>query len=99
MKTETIEWIATTELKHPDKPGKKSYEIVPCLVVHKGEIEICAWNCEHGVWDDRDGDDFRYKAEEVSHWMHLPPPPPACRQLSPSVASLGLTVSGANTPK
>ena len=75
-------WVATADNPHPDKPGKKSYEIVPCLVVHKGEIEICAWNCEHGVWDDADGDDFRYQTSQVSHWMPLPSLPSPNTELS-----------------
>ena len=70
-----MNWIPTTEKPHPDKPGVKRYEQVPCLVVHGGEILLRQWNCEHLVWDTEDGDDFFCRAADVSHWMPLPPMP------------------------
>ena len=70
-----MNWIPTTEKTHPDKPGLARYEQIPCLVVYHGEICIRQWNCEHLVWDEEDGDDFCCKADEVTHWMPLPPMP------------------------
>jgi len=65
-------WVDSSVIPHPPKPGKSSYEQVQCLVVYRGEIEICWWNCEHLVWDDDEGDDFRHKASDVSHWAFMP---------------------------
>ena len=70
-----MNWITTTEKPHPDKPGLARYEHIPCLVVYHGEICIRQWNCEYLVWDEEDGDDFCCKADEVTHWMPLPPMP------------------------
>lgn len=70
-----MNWIPTTQQKHPEKPGLKRYEQIPCLVVKGGQIQILQWNCEHLVWDREDGDDFYCKADAVSHWMPLPAPP------------------------
>ena len=67
-----MEWIATTEKLHPDKPGLLRYEQIPCLIVRNREILIRQWNCEHLVWDDEDGDDFYCEAKDVTHWMPLP---------------------------
>lgn len=77
-----IEWFLTTEKMHPDKPGKASYEHVPCLVQRKHyDPEILLWNCEHLVWDDSSGDDYECSAEDVIAWAVLPgalPPRGAC---------------------
>ena len=70
-----MEWIATTDKLHPDKPGQRQYEQIPCLIVRNREILLRQWNCEHLVWDGEDGDDFYCKAEDVTHWMPLPPMP------------------------
>ena len=70
-----MNWIPTAEKQHPDKPGLARYEQIPCLVVYHGEICIRQWNCEHLVWDREDGDDFCCRADEVTHWMPLPPMP------------------------
>ena len=70
-------WVDSRKTPHPPKPGKKAYEQIPCLVVYNGEIEICQWNCEHLVWDDASGDDFRYNASTVTHWAFLPDLPNA----------------------
>ena len=67
-----MEWIATTDKPHPDKPGLRRYEQIPCLIVKNREILLRQWNCEHLVWDGEDGDDFYCKAEDVTHWMPLP---------------------------
>lgn len=71
-----MEWIATTEKPHPDKPGYHDYEQVPCLIVKDREILLRQWNCEHLVWDTEDGDDFYCEAEDVAYWMVLPALPP-----------------------
>ena len=68
-------WVSSNDKPHPDKPGKERYEQIPCLVVHRGEIMIRQWNCEHLVWDGEDGDDFFCRADAVTHWMPLPPLP------------------------
>jgi hypothetical protein len=70
-----MEWIATTDKLHPDKPGLQRYEQIPCLIVRHREILLRQWNCEHSVWDGEDGDDFFCRAEDVTHWMLLPPMP------------------------
>lgn len=67
-----MKWIPTTEKLHPEKPGKRPYEQVPCLIMKNGRILLRQWNCEHLVWDDEDGDDFFCEAKEVTHWMLLP---------------------------
>lgn len=74
--TDGLGWISTQDKLHPDKPGLKPYEQVPCLVVYKREVFIRLWNCEHFVWDDEDGDDYFCSAEEITHWMLLPGLPP-----------------------
>lgn len=71
-----MEWIPTTDKLHPEKPGKRPYEQVPCLIVRNREILSRQWNCQHLVWDTEDGDDFYCEADEnVTHWMLLPPLP------------------------
>ena len=71
-----MEWIPTTDKLHPNKPGLRPYEQVPCLIVRNREILLRQWNCEHLVWDTEDGDDFYCEAnKDVTHWMTLPPLP------------------------
>ena len=71
-----MEWIPTTDKLHPDKPGQRPYEQVPCLIVRNREILLRQWNCQHLVWDTEDGDDFYCEANKhVTHWMTLPPLP------------------------
>lgn len=67
-------WIETSE-RLPEKPGIERYEHVRCLIMVRGCIEIGMWNCEHLVWDDDEGDDFRYNPKEPTHWRPLPEPP------------------------
>jgi hypothetical protein len=59
----------------PKKPGLAPYEQIDCLILHKGEVKIRVWNCEHGVWDDEDGDDYFCGAMEPKAYMPLPAPP------------------------
>lgn len=66
------QWTATADKLHPDKPGLRPYEQVPCLIVRKGEVLLRQWNCEHLIWDTEDGDDFFCNPGDVSHWMRLP---------------------------
>lgn len=61
----------------PEKPGKKSYEYVDCLIVYKGEVIQRPWNCEHLCFDDVDYDDFFCNAVDVDWWMPLPKAPDA----------------------
>ena len=70
-----MEWIATADKLHPDKPGITRYEQIPCFIVRNREILIRQWNCEHLVWDTEDGDDFYCEAKDVTHWMPLPEAP------------------------
>jgi len=70
-----MEWIATADKLHPDKPGITRYEQIPCFIVRNREILIRQWNCEHLVWDAEDGDDFYCEAKDVTHWMPLPEAP------------------------
>lgn len=75
-KQEASPWISVIEKSHPEKPGKKSYEHVPCLVVHKRwGIRSLMWNCQHLCWDDESGDDFVCDDSEITHWMEIPEPP------------------------
>ncbi len=66
-------WI--TDKRHPDKPGKKHYEQIPCLIVRRGEVEHAVWNCNYMTWDDPSGDSVKCSVDDVSAWMPLPPPP------------------------
>lgn len=71
-----MEWTPTTEKMHPDHPGVRMYEQVPCLIVRDRKILSRQWNCENLVWDTEDGDDFYCEADDnVTHWMLLPPFP------------------------
>lgn len=68
-----VTWIATAD-RLPEKPGKRSYEQIECLIkLPNGDIEVSMWNCEHLCWDDADGDDFRFDPGQPSHWMPLAP--------------------------
>lgn len=52
-------WIAPTSIGDmPAKPGLASYEYVECLILHKGDLLLRPWNCEHKVFDDEAQDDF-----------------------------------------
>lgn len=55
----------------PKKPGKRAYEQVDCLVVHKGERKHLVWNCEHEVWDDSSGDDFYCEPLDVVAYIEF----------------------------
>ena len=58
----------------PQKPGKRDYEQIECLIMlPNGDLEISVWNCEHLVWDDAEGDDFRYDPGYPTHWLALAP--------------------------
>ncbi len=58
----------------PQKPGKRDYEQIECLIIlPNGDLEISVWNCEHLVWDDAEGDDFRYDPGYPTHWIALAP--------------------------
>ncbi len=67
-------WISTTE-RLPEKPGKRNYEHVACLVTRGYGTEILMWNCEHECWDDASGDDYECDPLTVTHWQPLPQPP------------------------
>ena len=56
----------------PQKPGKRDYEQIECLIMlPTGEIEVSMWNCEHLVWDDAEGDDFRFYSDYPALWLDL----------------------------
>jgi hypothetical protein len=58
----------------PEKPGKERYEVIACLIMHKDEVKLRMWNCEHRVWDDDEGDDFFCAALEPSHYAVITRP-------------------------
>lgn len=72
------QWIKPTD-RLPTKPGKSDYEYVDCLIVHKGNVKMRPWNCEHKCFDDEEYDDYFCDAREVELWMAVPalPAPPA----------------------
>lgn len=77
--THSLPWIKITSADDlPKKPGKRAYEQIDCLVIIRGEVEHCVWNCEHLVWDDSSGDDYRHDAMTPSYYLAitLPPTPP-----------------------
>ena len=58
----------------PQKPGKRDYEQIECMIMlPNGDLEISVWNCEHDVWDDAEGDDYRYDPAYPTHWIPLAP--------------------------
>ena len=73
-----MKWILTKDAL-PEKPGKKSYEYVDCIIrMPNGDTMIRPWNCEHLCWDDEHYDDFQYNPTEPLAWMllsDLPEPP------------------------
>ena len=70
---EAIRWNKTID-GLPKKPGARDYEQIECLIkLPNGDIEISMWNCEHEVWDDAEGDDYRYDPHHPSHWLALAP--------------------------
>lgn len=70
-----MSWISVND-RLPEKPGKKAYEHVYCLVYAPGEGAVVRpWNCEHLCWDDEDGDDYSGLNGHITHWMPLPAKP------------------------
>ncbi|RWR30485.1 hypothetical protein D2T29_12505 [Sinirhodobacter populi] len=66
-------WTKTSD-SLPRKPGIRDYEQIECLIrLPNGDIEISVWNCEHEVWDDSEGDDYRYDSDYPTHWLDLAP--------------------------
>lgn len=73
--SELLPWIKIESLTDlPKKPGLRSYEQIDCIIMHKGEMKFRVWNCEHGVWDDSEGDDFYCGPLEPTHYFVLMPP-------------------------
>ena len=71
----TQQWISVKD-RLPEKPGKRGYEHVYCLVYAPGEGALVRpWNCEHLCWDDEDGDDYSCLNGHITHWMPLPDKP------------------------
>ncbi len=68
-----MNWIKTSEAL-PQKPGKASYEVIPCVIWVKGEPKLSMWNCEHLCWDDEEGDDWRYDPTTPTHWAEITAP-------------------------
>lgn len=73
-------WIKTEEQLPVRPKGDDSYHLY-CYVVIDGKIEELPWNYEHNCWDDESGDDFKYEAEQASHWMPQPPLPKLPKEL------------------
>jgi hypothetical protein len=72
---DNMQWISVKE-RLPEKPGKKAYEHVYCLVYAPREGSVVRpWNCEHLCWDDESGDDVCNLNEQITHWMPLPDDP------------------------
>lgn len=56
----------------PEKPGLEQYEQVVCLVITMFDhFTILTWNCEHGCWDDEDGDDYACDALDVKYYIPI----------------------------
>lgn len=71
VKVKPLVWSKTEE-GLPQKPGLRDYEQIECLIyLPSGDLEISMWNCEHEVWDDAEGDDFRYDPLYPTHWLAL----------------------------
>lgn len=71
-----LPWIKINGLDSlPKKPGLASYEHVECLIWLKHGAERVMWNCEHGVWDGEDGDDFFCGPLEPTHYLIITAPP------------------------
>lgn len=71
LRAKIPQWIKPTD-RLPEKPGKKYYEYVDCLIVHKGEVKARPWNCEYLCFDDVNYDDFFCGPEHVEYWMLVP---------------------------
>ena len=53
---------------------------ITCWVFYKRllRVEVCVFSVHHQCWDDEDGDDFRFRLDEVSHWQpYIVPSPPS----------------------
>jgi len=73
-------WVPTAERVPANPEGFPRNDHVPCLCAWLGEnvggdMRILQWNAYYKVWDDAYGDDFFCNAQEVTHWMPLPPWP------------------------
>lgn len=67
-----MKWIEIKTLDDlPKKPGKQDYETIPCVLIYDGEFRLSHWNCEHGCWDDSEGDDFFCKPLEPKFYAVL----------------------------
>ena len=66
-----LPWESPQTDRLPVKPGKRSYEQIPCLVITSFGFVILQWNCEHKCWDDESGDDYVCDAMEVNYYIPL----------------------------
>ena len=90
------QWNKTTD-GLPQKPGKRDYEQIECLIMlPNGDLEISVWNCEHLVWDDAEGDDFRHDPGYPTHWLALAPFRAALRAAS---IKLAIFQDGTGSPR
>jgi hypothetical protein len=70
-----LSWVMISNLGDlPKKPGKAAYETIDCLIFFKGEVIRSMWNCEHGCWDDAEGDDYAFDPLQPSHYLIIQPP-------------------------
>lgn len=73
LREAALVWVTPKSLTDmPEKPGKASYKYVECLVLHRGQIKLRPWNCEHLVFDDEEQDDHFCEWHEVSMYAVLP---------------------------
>lgn len=71
MEQVQIPWKSTKD-GLPEKPGKEAYEQVQCLVITMFDhLTILTWNCEHGCWDDEDGDDYACDPMDVKYYIPI----------------------------
>jgi len=70
-------WIKITSPHDLPLKTQAAYQQIECLILHKDNVLLRVWNCEHEVWDDENGDDFFCEATDPSHYMVITRPSPS----------------------